>query len=214
MLYVSVSVGQGQPLGSGDVVVYLKANSEHSSAAVAEMKAELEKLMHSVGVNLRWWDARKALGTTERELVVVELRGVCDAPHQVPSGPSLQNQSALGSSAVSDGQILPFSWLDCTTLSRFIGRYVADLPPPQRDFAYGRAMARLAAHELYHVLRHRGDHSLTGIGKAQFTASDLLVDHLEFEEAGADADLVARNRRATNVEVIAPGLAIDMGNEK
>jgi hypothetical protein len=208
-LYVSTSTGRAQFLGSGEVAVYLKANSDHSTVALGEMKAELEKLMRSVGVSIHWWDARKESRSSNQELVVMELRGVCDAPHQSPIGPHLLNLSSLGSSAVSDGRILPFSFVDCGVLTRFIGHSVADLPAPQRDFTYGRAMARLAAHELYHVLSQRSEHTLTGIGKAQFAASDLLADHLEFEET-----VVAKEHGSRNIEVIAPGVAIDIGNEK
>jgi hypothetical protein len=210
MLFVSVSTGRAQFLGSGDVAVYLRANAEHSTAALGEMKAELDTLMRSVGVNLHWWDRRKESGAYQ-ELVVVELRGVCDAPHQLPPGRPLLNQSSLGSSAVADGQILPFSWVDCGALTRFIGPSVVDLPAPQRDFIYGRAMARLAAHELYHVLSRRSGHTQSGIGKAQFATADLLSDHLQFEETVVAG---ATGRRSHNVEMIAPGVALDMGNGK
>jgi hypothetical protein len=208
-LYVSTSAGWAQLLGTGEVVVYLKANNDSSTSAIGEMKAEMDELMRSVGVNLHWKDAKKTAGGTQRELVVLELRGICAAPHRAPAGPPLQTQASLASSAVSDGHILPFTWVDCGALTRFIGRSVADLPDPQRDFTYGRAMGRLAAHEFYHVLGQRNEHTQTGIAKAEFAESDLLSDHLEFETT-----VVAKNRRSKNVEVIAPGISIDMGNEK
>lgn len=210
LLYVSTSTGRAQFLGSGDVAVYLKVQRDDSPAALGEMKTELEKLMQSTGVRIHWRDTRKEPGGNHQELVVLALRGVCDAPHETLSSPQLLNQSSsLGSSAVADGRILPFSYVDCSALTHFIGHSVANLPAALRDFTYGRAMARLAAHELYHVLSQRSDHTQTGIGKAQFAVSDLLSDHLEFEEI-----VVARDRRARNVDVIAPGVAIEIGNEK
>ncbi|MEQ1883481.1 MAG: hypothetical protein ABL967_00340 [Bryobacteraceae bacterium] len=209
MLYVSVSTGQAQLLGTGEVSVYLKAHGDHSPSAMSEMKAEMDKLMRSVGVTLHWKDSVKDLGSTHAELVVLELRGTCDAPRRVPTGPRLQNLTSLASTAVSDGRILPFSWLDCAALSRFIGGSIADLPAPQRDFTYGRAMARLAAHEFYHILGRQSEHAQTGIAKAQFAEVDLLTDHLEFEET-----VIARDRRSHKVEQIAPGVEIDLGNEK
>ena len=209
LLYVSTSAGRAQFLGSGDVVVYLKTQRDDSPAALGEMKTELDKLMQSVGVRIHWRDARKEPGANHQELIVLALRGACDAPQQSPSGPQLSDQSSLGSSAVADGRILPFSYVDCSALNRFIGHSVAELPPGLRDFTYGRAMARLAAHELYHVLSKSSDHTQTGIGKAQFAVSDLLSDHLEFEET-----VLAKDHRARNVDTIAPGVAIEIGNEK
>ncbi len=210
LLYVSTSIGRPQFLGSGDVAVYLKVQRDDSPAAVGEMKTELERLMQSAGVRIHWRDTRKEPGGNHQELVVLALRGVCDAPHETLSSPQLLNQSSsLGSSAVADGRILPFSYVDCSALTRFIGHSVAELPAALRNFTYGRAMARLAAHELYHVLSKSSDHTQTGIGKAQFAISDLLSDHLEFEEI-----VVAKDHRTRNLDVIAPGVAIEIGNEK
>jgi len=227
-LYVSISTGQAQFLGSGEVAVYLKVKSDHSTSALGEMKAELETLMRSVGVTIHWWDPRKDPSTKQteerrpeanhpeanhpeanrRELVILELRGACEAPHR-PIAASQITMPSLGSSAVSDGHILPVSAGDCLALTRIIGNSVAELPAPRRDFIYGRAMARLAAHELYHVLSQRSEHTRTGIAKAEFASADLLTDRLEFEET-----VVEKNRREANVEIIAPGVAIDNGNEK
>jgi hypothetical protein len=53
----------------------------------------------------------------------------------------------------------------------------------RRDFLYGRAMARVVAHELYHVLLKTADHAHAGIARSCFTAEDLLTEHFEFEGA-------------------------------
>jgi hypothetical protein len=42
-------------------------------------------------------------------------------------------------------------------------------------------MARVLAHELYHVLAQTRDHAAEGIGKPCFTAADLVSSRFEFE---------------------------------
>jgi hypothetical protein len=42
-------------------------------------------------------------------------------------------------------------------------------------------MARLLAHEFYHVLAQTDDHTQTGIAKARFSTADLLAEHFDFE---------------------------------
>ena len=43
-------------------------------------------------------------------------------------------------------------------------------------------MARLAAHELYHILAGTKSHEETGIAKAHFTSGDLLGSEMSFQE--------------------------------
>jgi hypothetical protein len=87
---------------------------------------------------------------------------------------------------VVDGKVLPFSWLDCTALNRFLAPVASAKQKAQQDELYGRSMARLLAHELYHVLAQTDDHAASGIAKARFSAADLLADHLDFETAELD----------------------------
>jgi hypothetical protein len=44
-------------------------------------------------------------------------------------------------------------------------------------------MARLLAHEFYHVLAQTEHHTETGVAKARFSTADLLADHFHFEGA-------------------------------
>jgi hypothetical protein len=53
----------------------------------------------------------------------------------------------------------------------------------QRDFLYGRAMGRLLAHELYHMLANQREHVGSGVGKPSFSASDVLGESFAFEES-------------------------------
>ena len=81
-----------------------------------------------------------------------------------------------------------------------IGPVLGEEAGAQRDFLYGRAMARVIAHELYHVVTGSRDHAREGVAKPKFTVPDLLNEVFEFDhmalaklrqravEAGADAN--------------------------
>jgi len=47
-------------------------------------------------------------------------------------------------------------------------------------FVYARAMARLMAHELYHVIEQTYAHARSGVAEPAFTVAELLSDRLEF----------------------------------
>jgi hypothetical protein len=77
--------------------------------------------------------------------------------------------------------VLPFTWVDCSALSRFLGSGLANASRARRDNMFGRALARLAAHEFYHVLAQTSDHSVAGIAKASLSVADLETAHFAFD---------------------------------
>jgi|SRR5579871_1074641 len=169
-----------------DLVVYLKAGSSASLAALDEMKQELWELMNPTGFRIAWRDARSSTQIQASHVAVVELRGVCAPPRvDVRMAPAKQGLP-LASSSTSDGEVLPFSAIDCAALNRFLGPSLGKKAEAVRNFIYGRAMARLLAHELYHVLAHTQEHTLAGIAKPSFSIKDLLAEHFGFERAALD----------------------------
>jgi hypothetical protein len=156
------------------VVVYLSSAAAQPARPLEHMMAETIELMESAGYRVEFTTTRP---TTDSALVVLELRGVCTAG-SVPgkSGP-------LASTALSNGQVIPFASVDCTALSGVLASALAAEAPARGDFLYGRAMARLVAHELYHVLAKTTSHTPTGLTRACLHAKDLLQQrspHSEF----------------------------------
>jgi hypothetical protein len=180
---ISMSAAASEP-SAGAITIYLKAGTA-DVAAVTYMKRELSGLMQTAGYRLEWLNASGAIPDVRNgQLVVLDLTGNCSAARG--SGESASEDlgiESLASTPVSDGQVLPFSTLRCDSLNRVLGRIISAEPPQRRPWLYGRAMARLAAHELYHVLSDTREHSREGVSKPCFSARDLLADHFEFENA-------------------------------
>jgi hypothetical protein len=150
--------------------VYLKADI---SASLPYMREELADLLAPAGVQLQWL-APGASNHADR-VISVELRGTCR-----PNSNNLKfkNRTALASTAVQDGKVLPFSWVDCAALDRFLGTSLDSLS--NREEVYGKAMARLLAHEFFHVLTESSEHTSSGVSKTAFTVADLLAERLTF----------------------------------
>jgi len=185
---VSAPTGRSESIApaAADVDVYLKTGQGISAAVLDEMKSELASLMQGTGIRIEWPALTESQAdTTSGFAVVVELRGQCsvawhaDWPEPVKPEP-VRNATPLASSAVADGSVLPFSWVDCAALNRLVGPSIADEPGTLRDYMYGRALARLLAHELYHVLMQTSGHTESGIAKAQVTAAELLSEGFQF----------------------------------
>ena len=51
----------------------------------------------------------------------------------------------------------------------------------QRELSFGRALARVLAHELYHILLDTEQHAKSGVTKSHLTPHDLIGESLDFE---------------------------------
>jgi hypothetical protein len=197
LMSLGFSTVRAEPVSSADrtVVVYLKAGtSAKPDGTVSYMQRELATLMQTAGYKVEW-KTPGVSSQTESAIAVVELRGACHAPAANASVKPVEKGASLASTAVDGEQILPFSWINCETLTEMLAPSLANVDPGRKDFLYGRAMGRLLAHELYHMLVNKRGHAASGVGKASFSAGDVLSERFSFEhgalaefrEAGAAA---------------------------
>ena len=182
-----------------EVTVYTQFEHPSSAISVATMKEELDDIMGPLGLDFTWRDLHASSGNeVSVELVVVSFKGTCQMSEGVPTG----NESGpLGWTHMSDGAILPFSDVDCDKIRRFIAPETRSLDPARRDLVYGRAMARVLAHELYHIFTNTTRHAAWGVAKGFYTSRDLVADEFHFQEKDTNAlragklKTLLRNRR-------------------
>jgi hypothetical protein len=183
-LGVGLSFAGSNDPADAELVVYLKAGADQPSRPIELMKRELGSLMHSIGHRLAWQDSRDPhRGWSASFLVVVELHGSCGMPAGSSSPDAVSGElKDLASTSVVENAVLPFSQVNCAHLTRMLAPALAAEAGARRDFLYGRAMARVLAHELYHVIARTSDHMRDGIAKPCFGVSDLLSEGFAFEQ--------------------------------
>jgi hypothetical protein len=166
------------------LAVYLNPSSSLSALVGEPMKRELAQLMQTAGYSPEWFDASTPIPSSGVPLLaVVGFDGSCSLPPGGAYGPAeTGNLGRLASTAVSNGHVLPFISVDCNKLTNLLAPSLASEPAARGDYLYGRALARVVAHELYHALLDTPCHSRNGIAKAAFTARDLLSVGFAFEE--------------------------------
>ncbi len=167
--------GSVAPLAPHSTVgVYLKTDSTASASSLPFMREELASLLAPAGIQLQWL---KPGATSQADHTIsVELRGSC-RPRE--SSAKFKDRTPLASTAVQDGKVLPFSWVDCAALDRFFGASLHSIS--KRDEVYGRAIGRLLAHEFFHVLTASEEHTSGGVSKTAFSLADLLAERLTFQ---------------------------------
>jgi hypothetical protein len=148
------------------------------------MKREASSLLRNAGYKIEW----RNLDSSNREdaplIAVIDLNGTCGLPpgSPEPAGPPPNGQS-LATTSITDGRVLPFAAVNCGALTRTLSPDLVRESGGQRDFLYGRAMGRVIAHELYHILTRTVEHSKAGVARSCFSPSELTADHFEFEAA-------------------------------
>jgi len=166
------------------LVVYLKTAASQPKPPTDEMKREVDALMEGAGYSVSWRSPGD-FGQDEGDAAVIvsEFQGVCEVPRPgiilAPPGAG----AILASTAISDGEVLPFISVDCAIVARLLAPALPDDAAARRTFLYGRALARVMAHELFHALTGTREHADSGVAKHSFRASDVLAEHFEFELA-------------------------------
>jgi hypothetical protein len=177
-LSVWPALGGSLPTTPPPITIYTSFQHEHSDVVVKALETELASIMKPVGVEIEWRslddpnDSRVAA-----EIVVLTFHGSCDGQLQALFPPQ---SAGLGWTHLSDGEILPFAEVDCDRMRTLVQSNLFRLPAADRAAAFGRAMARVTAHELYHILARTMHHG-SGISKPAYSAQELLADEFVFD---------------------------------
>lgn len=169
--------------GSNPVVpiaLYTHFDQEVPPVVIDAMHAEIDMIMAPMGINFEWRSLDGVRGTEiSTELAVLTFKGHCDLAGINPR--RVGDIGALGFTHMSDGEILPFSQIECDRVRLFVQRELVTVRSPERDEIFGRALGRVVAHELYHIFANTTRHGDCGVGKAAYSVRELLADDFQFE---------------------------------
>lgn len=164
--------------------LYVQFQHQPPDAVLEAIQVELENIMVPAGMGFEWRSLAATQGNeVSIELAVIHFKGACDvndlAPFDSFPGP-------LGWTHISDGEILPFSDINCDGIRLFTQRDLLRMPDAIRETVYGRAVARVLAHELYHIFAKTTKHASVGVGKPAYSVKELLCDKFQFERKESD----------------------------
>ena len=110
-------------------------------------------------------------------LVSVRMTGTCAVDNRT----GLYSPGPLAFAHSSDGHILPFIEVDCDRVRRHVRGALWGPEMDRAAYLYGRALARVLAHELYHVLSGRAHHTETGLTAPTVSGRQLISNSFVFE---------------------------------
>jgi hypothetical protein len=171
----------GERLVEFPAVLYTSFQQSVPVSIKHALEDEVESIMGPLGRHFVWRTIASVTGNeVSAELAVLTFKGRCDVEGLTPKE---AHPGALGWTHVSDGAILPFSDIDCDRIRVFVQKELLYRKVGEREEVFGRAMARVVAHELYHIFANTPHHGSDGVAKSAYTVQELLSDDFVFEEA-------------------------------
>lgn len=154
----------------------------YSQVAVREMGREAAHILKRSGLALRWRVGAPAQSVNGL-LVVVKLLGRCD----MDGSPAFLVPGPLGWSSAVDGTILPFSDLACDNIRGAVQTAISDGNVVRGNVLLGRAMGRVLAHEVYHIVADTSQHSHDGVTRAALSPRELTSGELQMQRSESRA---------------------------
>ena len=159
---------------TGRVTIIFQFEADHSEPSVIEMKRELQSLMRDSGVELNWRQLDKLSASDSfPSLVVVTFHGSCQMKTFAPALPN--EPVPLAYAHVVNGTVIPFADVECDRIRRSL-RTAPAYDGSRGDLLFGRALGRVLAHELYHIITRTRTHTQHGISRKSLSPKDLIAD--------------------------------------
>ena len=179
------------PKGKPSVGVYLDFDSVPGDVPVEVMKREVDKILKPAGVALDWRLVKENHGDEAfAGLVVLKFRGKCKLEGWNSQEPDLHRlgdeTQTLGATKVDNGRVLPFTEVRCDQVKKALAYARTDQKDRQR--AFGLALGRVVAHEIYHILAQTTSHAAAGLARATESFEELFAPRgLFFRDADTKA---------------------------
>jgi hypothetical protein len=173
VLLVSLARANGeQDRTQQTLAILFQFERPHANRTLLETQRELEVLTKGAAVRLEWYDrGGPQAGSSYPNILVLDFLGNCDPRSETTfTGPV---DGWLARLHVSDGIVLPFGEVNCDLVRALLNDGTSKHRPNDRVF--GRALARVLAHELYHFIANTTEHLERGLAKPSFSREDLTL---------------------------------------
>jgi hypothetical protein len=162
------------------VTLVLQFDAAYSTQSLAAMKREVASIVGESGIKVDWRLLADVRSESFENLVVVHFRGACVMQ---PRDFMRDERGYYAFTYVSDGDVLPFSEVECDKVANSIRPQMSQLQWRHRDSVLGRALGRVLAHELFHMLAKSEHHAGEGVTRSSLSPAQLVADRLRMDRA-------------------------------
>jgi hypothetical protein len=172
-LTVAAAAAAGTP--PGRLTILLEFENGYSAQSVATMEREVERIFQDNRIELVWVSRSEATAGVSGDLAIIRFEGTCLFHPELPAP---RKPVPLAVTQVSDGVVLPFSAVACDRIAAFVEPAMRGIGQTRADMLFGRAMGRVVAHELAHILSRSPEHGAYGVTEPALSVDQLTCNSL------------------------------------
>jgi hypothetical protein len=157
------------------ITIVLDFQGPRSEQSVAEMKREFTGIMKDTAVRFDFRSRGQASQEALSDLVLVRFKGKCVLD---PVGYLYDERGPMAFTYSTDGAVQPFSEVACDKVTSAVRSAMSGGDFANADVLLGRALGRVLAHEVVHILSKSGTHGRSGVAKTALSGSQLIAPEL------------------------------------
>lgn len=160
------------------VTVVVDFEQPPSELSFATMQKEAESILIAAGRKLNFkLKSEAAAGDSYADVVVMSFIGRCG----MDNFPVVfDERGPLAFAHTVDGEVLPFGVVQCDRVKKSVKSAMWGKDYKDGNLLMGRALGRVLAHELYHILAKTEDHANEGVARKALSGKALISDKLTF----------------------------------
>jgi hypothetical protein len=162
------------------VTIVLDFQGPRSDESVNEMKREFEGIMKNSSLTFDWKSRTQVEQSSVTNLVVVRFKGTCVLK---PVPYLYDERGPLAFTYTTDGTVQPFSEVACDQVTRVVRSAMSGGDFAKANLLMGRALGRVLAHEVMHILTRSGSHGREGVAKTALSGTQLIAPELRLASA-------------------------------
>ena len=165
------------------ITIVLEFDGPHSERSVAEMKREFEGIVKKTTLTVGWKTRREAEQEALANLVVVRFKGKCVLD---PVPYLYDERGPMAFTYTAGGVPQPFSEVACDQVSTAVRSALFGGDYAKADQLFGRALGRVLAHEVVHMLTQNPGHAREGVARRSLTGNQLIGSELGLDREDLD----------------------------
>ncbi len=175
------------------VTLLLQFENERSEQSVEAMKREVVKILKDADISFDF-RVMSELGPddTFSDLIVVKFKGTCKMETYLAPP---DERGPLAWTHTTSTEVQPFSEVQCDKVRVSVRSAMWAGDVKRGDELLGRALGRVLAHEIYHIMAGARGHGSKGVAKTAISGAQLISNSLDMhpDELGKIKELRGRS---------------------
>jgi hypothetical protein len=167
--------------------------ARYQDRSIREMEVEAQRILSQAGLRLDWIRKEDVPQFAQFDsLVLFRFTGDCVAE---PNPLMFDERGPLAFTSSTGDTVLPFGEVRCDRLRASLQRELRSADYERGDILMGRALGRVMAHEVYHMVTRNPGHTESGVAMRSLSAGELVRGDLSLDREAIERIHASWNRR-------------------